>query len=413
LGGTELQLGWIVGVGMVGSLFVRLFVGMRIDQHGTRVVWLFSLAVFILSCFAHLALATCHGPAIYVLRVIFCSSIAGIMGSSMTFISGRVPQVRMAEMLGMLGTSGFLGILLGTQLGDFLLGTETIERWQVERMFLVAGMLGCCSLPFAWLTTRGQLRPARRRYPSLIRLLRSYHPGTVLLMGVASGVALGLPATFLRTYAAELGILRIGLFFSVYALTAIATRVITRRLPERLGLEPVIIMGMLGLAGTQLLFLLVDTEWQLIIPGLGYGICHAVMFPSVIAAGSRAFPDQHRGLGTTLVLAMSDLGYVIGAPTVGVILHYSGLLGLPSYPTMFVVMSGLLATAGGFYALTCRKKVLQRGMLRGPHRLETLVSETASQHPLAEVALPARPAFDGDETLTGACGCAGDGDPGP
>jgi hypothetical protein len=35
LGGTEFHLGWIVGVGMVGSLVVRLALGSCIDRYGT------------------------------------------------------------------------------------------------------------------------------------------------------------------------------------------------------------------------------------------------------------------------------------------------------------------------------------------------------------------------------------------
>ena len=43
LGGTELHLGWIVGVGTIGSLLVRLFLGSAIDRYGPRLIWLSSL----------------------------------------------------------------------------------------------------------------------------------------------------------------------------------------------------------------------------------------------------------------------------------------------------------------------------------------------------------------------------------
>ena len=46
---------------------------------------------------------------------------------------------------------------------------------------------------------------------------------------------IGMPATFLRTFAAELQIDRIAPFFTVYALTAIATRLATRRVADELG----------------------------------------------------------------------------------------------------------------------------------------------------------------------------------
>ena len=383
LGGTELHLGWIVGAGMVGSLLMRMLLGTAIDHHGARLVWLVSLVAFSLACFAHLGIGNYHGPAIYLVRIAWCSAIAGIFGASVTFISGRAPVARMAEMIGMLGTSGFLGMVLGTQLGDFLCGTPSLQRWQVDRMFLVAGILGLGAVLVVWLATRGLARPPRRRRPPVAWLLRRYQPGTVLLVGVAMGVGLGLPGTFLRTYAAELDISRIGAFFAVYAPTAITTRLLTRRLPERLGLPVMILVGLGMLVVGQLLFLLVRAEWQLVVPGIGCGIAHGLLFPSVIAAGTRTFPTRYRGLGTMLTFSTYDVGVLVGAPTAGAIVHFSGLLGLPSYPAMFVSMAGLVTLVGVTYGLTCRR----RGPGR-PKRRPTTPDQSAvppAEPPLVEV----------------------------
>jgi hypothetical protein len=79
-----------------------------------------------------------------------------------------------------------------------------------------------------------------------------------------------------------------------------------------------------------------------------------VLFPAVMAAGSVAFPSRHRGLATVLVLAMCDLGQLVGAPAAGAVLNYSQLAGLPPYPTMFLAMAGVLAASGGWYAVVGR-----------------------------------------------------------
>ena len=54
LGGTELHLGWIVGIGMLGSLTMRLFVGSWIDRYGPRLIWLCALVLLACVCFGHL-----------------------------------------------------------------------------------------------------------------------------------------------------------------------------------------------------------------------------------------------------------------------------------------------------------------------------------------------------------------------
>jgi MFS family permease len=356
LGGSEWHLGWIVGAGVMGSLAMRLVLGAGIDRYGPRRVWLASLGLLAASCFAHLVVHRYDGPAIYLLRILFCSAAAGVFGSTMTFISGTAPVRRMAEMIGMLGTAGFVGIVLGTQLGDLLCGTEVIQRTQVDRMFLAAGTLSLAAMAFVWTATWGYPAPAIRRRPPLFWIIRRYHPGTVLLVGVAMGVGISLPTTFLRTYAAELGIAKIGLFFAVYAPAAILTRVLTRRLPERIGLMPMILLGLAALVAGQLLMLVVQSEWYFVFPGLGYGVAHALLFPTVIAAGSRTFPNRHRGLGTTLMLAMYDVGQLIGAPSAGAILHFSTNWGLPGYPTLFVVVAMVLGGAGLVFALTGRRQ---------------------------------------------------------
>ncbi len=400
LGGNELHLGWIVGIGMVGSLAMRLYLGSGIDRYGARRIWLASLVVFSLCCFAHLAVTTYRGPAVYLLRILYCCSIGGIFGASMTFISGRAPIARMAEMIGMLGTSGFFGMVLGTQLGDLLCGTATIQRWQVDRMFIVAGLLGCFSLLFVWLATRGLVVPGLRRRPPMLWILRRYRPGTVLLVGVAMGVGIGLPGTFLRTYAAELNIARIGLFFAVYSPTAILVRLLTRRLPERVGLRPMILFGLAVLAVSQFAFLPVHNQWTLVVPGIGYGIAHAILFPTVVAAGSSSFPNRYRGLGTTLMLATFDVGQLVGAPAAGVIVHTSATFGLPGYTTMYLSIAVFLGVVIVVFAATSH-------VAQGPRAMRSRRLAHARPHPDAcaiaacEPAVPAQVQEPGPPVISG------------
>ena len=122
LGGSELLLGTIVGVGMIGSLAMRLAQGIGIDRYGPRRMWILSGLLFITSCLGHLLLASANSPLIFLLRIVYACAIAGFFGASITFISSRAPVSRMAEMVGMLGTSGFLAMVLGTWLGDLMLG---------------------------------------------------------------------------------------------------------------------------------------------------------------------------------------------------------------------------------------------------------------------------------------------------
>lgn len=343
LGGAEGRLGLIVGVGMVGSLVMRCAQGIGIDRLGARTIWLWSLAFLGLSLLAHCLVQSAGGPAIFGLRILMQTSVAGIFGASITYISRRVPPERMAEIIGTLGTSGFIGVLVGPQLADWICYGDQLERFQLNRLFLVAGALVGIAFVAAWGATRGQKVPAIRRSPNLFALMRRYHPGVILLVATAVGAGVSLPNTFLRTYAAEIGVSQIGVFFATYATTAFVVRMLSRRQLALRGNRFWVMWGLGALATSMLLYLTVRSTWQLMIPGSVAGVAHALLFPSVVAGGSTAFPERYRGLGTTLMLGMFDVGALVGAPAVGGLLHVARKFELPAYPVMFSSVATIVA----------------------------------------------------------------------
>ncbi len=350
LGGSELHLGWIVGVGMVGSVLMRLAFGPGIDRNGPRGVWVLGLAMLAVSSAAHLAIDRYDGLAIYLARIAFCTALAGVWSASTTFISSRGPASRMAELIGMLGTSGFVGTMIGTQLGDWLCADLNGRRDPVDRLFIASALLALAAIPCMLLATRGSSRVRQRRRVSVWAAVRQYQGGMALVLGVSAGAAISLPATFLRTYVADLGIGRIGTFFTVCAIVALASRLGARRVPERLGLARMIVLGFLLLAVGQFLYLPVQSEWHLVLPGAVVGMAQAILFPTIVAESGIPYPPQYRGLAMTLILAAFDVGQMLGAPAAGAILHASQALGLPSYPALFVITAGMLSGIAALYA---------------------------------------------------------------
>ena len=84
-------------------------------------------------------------------------------------------------------------------------------------------------------------------------------------------------------------------------------------------------------------------------------MAHAVLFPAGFAEGCSAFPSRYRGLGTSLMLATYDVGQLLGAPTAGLIVHYSLAWGLPGYPTMFISVAIVLGVATVVYIVAPRR----------------------------------------------------------
>ena len=352
LGGSELVLGSIVGVGMVGSLLMRVAQGVGIDRYGPRRMWVLSGLLFIASCLGHLLLSRADGPLIFLLRIGYACAIAGFFGASITFISARAPVTRIAEVVGMLGTSGFLAMVLGTWLGDLMLGGGPMTAYHLRLMFCVCAGLGAINVILALFATWHDDFQPRSRHAPAWRLLRRYHPGAVLLVSAATGFGIGLPGTFLRPYAESMDIPGIALFFAVYCPTAFAARFLSRRLPARIGNRRVMHLGLASLVLAMLLFTVATNQWLLCLPAIALGIAHALLFPSLIAAGTAAFPPRNRGLATTLVLAFFDLGTLIGSPIAGGIVSYAGLIGLPPFAAMFVSVAAAIGLSAVIYGLS-------------------------------------------------------------
>lgn len=342
LGGSEMDLGLIVGVGMLGALATRVVQGVGIDRLGAKWIWVMSLMLFASSTLAHLAISHVNGPAIYVARICLTTSIAGAFGSSLTYVTLRAPQNRMAETIGVIGTSGFIGLALGPTLGDFFLAGDVITWPQLARLLAAAAGLSLVALAFVLGIANPPRRSRTRRIP-VFAVLRRYHPGWMLLVAAAVGLVLGLPNTFLNAYANELGLVRIKIFFLVYAATALAVRIRFRQLVDRWGVLPAIQWGLGSAILSVVSYLLVWNEWSLAIPAVFAGTAHALLFPAVIAGGNAAFPARYRGISTTLMLAMFDVGNLIGQPSMGGLIEIARHLGLPPYAVMFTTVAlGLL-----------------------------------------------------------------------
>lgn len=347
-GGTTFTLGLIVGVGMVGSLLMRGVLGTTIDHYGAGRIWAVSLVVIILALLLHLTIATVDSPLVYIARITLMVGQAGAFGASLTFVTLRAPPGRTGEMIGMLGSSGFIGVAVGPILGDWLFATPEVTGDHIRQMFMMATTAAILSLVCVLFASRGEvpIRTSRRR-PPMVWLLRRYHPGPILICAAAMGIGVMMPHTFVRPYTQHLGLPRILTFFVVYAVAAFSVRVMTRRFTDRFGIRPVVQVGFTFLAISLLTFLLVDREWLLVIPATIGGVAHAFLFPAIVTGGSLSFPMRYRGLATTFVLAMFDIGNLIGQPLIGGIVEFAPKIGLPGYATMFVCVASLMVTAAG------------------------------------------------------------------
>ncbi|HUG91390.1 MAG TPA: MFS transporter [Planctomycetaceae bacterium] len=366
LGGTEHIAGTVVGAGVAGALVARLLMGQGIDHYGTRRLWLGGGIVFLLACGTFTAIAAGWNPGgsgprgsqvtwpIYAARVAFSVSIATMFTCSIVHIQNLVPAGRRTEVIGNLGSSGFIGMVAGAQAGDLIFRLLPAGRPQFLALFGGTAALGVVYFVLVRLITRNDNHVRPSSTPPAHRLLLRYWPGAVLLVAVMMGIGFAVTTVFLTRFATQLGAKNgVGTFFTAYALSAFLFRVSARNWSRTIGRHKMILLGLAGHFVGFALLTLVRTEWHFLFPALASGFGHALLFPAVVSLGSGAFPKEYRGSGTTLVLGFLDLGTALSAPILGGVIDSFGGTG---FVEMFWLAAGAAAVIGVFYAMTAARR---------------------------------------------------------
>jgi len=169
LGGDEDLSGRIVSVAVIAAVLFRFVLGQKIDQEGTRRLWIFSSLVFIASCAMFLWLDSL-GSVMYAARILFNGSLAGMLSCSIVNIQNGAPAERRTEIIGSLGSSGFIAMVLGPWMGDLIFGpwmAKLLIRFSSSPMapywlmWGTAGVMGIVYLGIVMVLTRHEVRGER------------------------------------------------------------------------------------------------------------------------------------------------------------------------------------------------------------------------------------------------------------
>jgi len=344
LGGSDEHTGRIVAVGLVASIFWRAFLGQAIDRFGVRNVWLFSTVVYLIGTWMLVTTDQLNWQ-IYAARAIFIIGISSMFATALSFVQGLAPLDRRTEIIGTYGASGFLGMICGAQLGDYLFSIYPAGGKLFQVLFGITLVLGATHGLLAIFMT-GRSPHAR---PDVVLPMHSlvirYWPRVAVLATTLMGLTVAISTVFLTRYATERGITGLRLFFTVYAVTAFTMRLTARNWSRVMGRHRLIVLGLASQLFAFLALLPVSQSWHLIPSGICFGFGQALLFPCIVSLCSGAFPEQYRGTGTTLTLSAIDMGTMVTAPVMGWLIDQVG------YGPMLVLASLVLVTGAGMYAL--------------------------------------------------------------
>lgn len=349
LNGSEETAGRVIAVGVCASLALRFFLGQAIDRFGVRRSWITSAVVCTMGSAMFMTVSDI-GPLLYVSRAIFATGVACCFACSISYIQSLVGEDRRTEVIGALGSSGFVGMIIGSNLADVVFLKSS--GWQLfEILFGATAALAAAYVVMVCVITHGDVYERPQHTPGALRLLWKYWFGSVVLVALMMGTGISVTTVFLSRFVTEQGLPGIRTFFTVYAVTAFVVRIVSKGWSRKIGRHRVLLIGLAGHALGNLLFPLVTEEWQLVFPALACGCGHALLFPCVVSIGAGAFPPEYRGTGTTMILGFVDLGTILSAPLLGRIIDHHG------FKPMFITSASVSLVILAIYGFLTRNHV--------------------------------------------------------
>lgn len=336
MGGTPLMVGLVNGVFTISALALRPWIGLALDRHGRKLIWMIGTFVFVLATFGYIWALTI--PLLFLMRIIHGAGWGVVTTASATAVADIVPMSRRGEGMGYFGLGATLGMVIGPAVGFYV-----INQLGFNWLFMVCAGLAIGALligttvrlPVVHLNAKGS--KAALYEPS------SLMPSVTMFFIT---VAYGGIVTFIALHAYEYGILNVGFFFTVYALTVMAIRPICGLLYDRRGHRVVIIPGMILLAlGTLVLAQATDITLMVIaavICGLGIGATHPTLQAMAVA---KCAPNR-RGAASATFSSSFDLGIGVGAVLLGLTVQFIG------YNGMYTVAAGIVVVGLLVYLIT-------------------------------------------------------------
>ncbi len=316
LGGTEITIGLYAGVTGAAAVLARVPVGRFLDTLGRRRVlvsagilhvaaWLGFLAFRSIS-FASAGFVVAYGLA-----------AGSLFATYFTYASDIIPLTRRSEGFAMFGIWGMLPNGLGPWIGEWLIAQAGFQTY-----FLVAAGFALVSLGLSAFLPETASRGGSLPAATVERTTAFRSRELLVLLGGAFtfGLAVESVFVFLAPFSYAFGRGNVGFFFMTYACTAVAIRVVSGRLPDRVGLRRVLIPALLvysvGVAA-------IPSGHRPLWAALAVlcGAAHGYAFPILNALVVAQVPGTYRGRAVSWLTAMFDLGHTVGNPVLGVVAH--------------------------------------------------------------------------------------------
>ena len=349
LGAGEVMLASIVSVSVFTGLLFKPLIGILSDLWGRRVWILIGTAFFIIMPFTYRFIQT--PDQLLMIRLIHGLATAIYGPVTLAFVSEQ-GKLHRAERLSWFSLARNSGYVIGPAVAGWLL-----LSFDPVAVFTIIGLLSSFALiPVLLLKDKSPSNSVKKQSLTKHTVSSLITGGKTPAVWMAGGmeavvfIAIYATKTFMPIFALSAGVnlMWIGAFFAIQEASHIIINPIGGKLGDRFGYLNVVPFGMLILALSLSLLVLVNTILPVITIAVFIGVSQALVFPSTIALVGTQIKEKNVATGMGLVGTMKNSGKIGGPVLAGSLIHWL------DYPTTFQIIGAvLLVSAALLWTFRC------------------------------------------------------------
>ncbi len=334
IGGTEQQIGVVMGSFAVGMLCFRPWLGRLADQRSRTLVLLIGLAAAALAPLGYMLVTSI--PGLMLLRAFHGLSIAAFATAYSALVVDLSPMAHRGELLGYMSLVNPIGVAVGPTLGSFLqAGVGYQPLFLMASGLATLGVICTLKLQSSQVATFQPLASvkAKQVFWRLLGAPRLRIPTLVMLL---IGLCFGTLATFVPLLIAQAGVpFNAGFFYTAAALSSFSVRMVTGRASDRFGRGGFISLSLLFYTLSMGLLWQANHEFTFLLAGILEGCGSGMLIPMVATLMADRTQSHERGQIFGLCMGGFDLGIAIAGPVVGTLASILGIRAIFALATTF------------------------------------------------------------------------------
>jgi len=353
LGASPERIGVIVSVSTLTGVFLKLPSGALSDIYGRRILLRIGVIAFGIPPFFYPFISDLN---VLTLLRLFHGLATAIFAPSALATVAELYRERRGAALGTYTACTQSGALLGPFIGGYL-----AFAYGSSSAFLTAGLFGCAAIvlfyslhlspPPPRLHDKGLASVWSEMWRGFSIVARNRKVLVTSSTDAAKMIANGALMAFLPLYGISVGLNagEVGLLFTIQSLTSFVSKPIMGRVSDRMGRQPLIMLGLLICAVTFVSIPHVSELALLLVLSAGFGFGEAVVSSSSSAFVADSSEFKTLGAGMGMQGTIGDIGHASGPLLAGV------LIANMSYAGAFGIIAGLQVAAAVFFWLAMRK----------------------------------------------------------